>query len=173
MCRLMNCQKLSLEASTHAAQNERLPVRVLVQVVFFEQLRLRTSIAGWFHVSDSIENPQNPSKSLAIVANNNPTQGNTALSCAVVTEDMRDRVSELEKECLCMKQELAKVVQAKATWKVFFRRFGCSIKSKVAHADVMKLSKRNNAAAQVSPLENEKENGNLTDVEDQPVLGEI
>ncbi|KAE8713199.1 Laccase 11 [Hibiscus syriacus] len=27
LCRLMNCQKISIEASTHAAQNERLPVR--------------------------------------------------------------------------------------------------------------------------------------------------
>ena len=53
LCRLMNCQKLSLEACTHAAQNERLPLRVVVQVLFFEQLRLRTSIAGWFFVSDN------------------------------------------------------------------------------------------------------------------------
>lgn len=43
LCRLMDCQKLSLEACTHAAQNERLPLRVIVQVLFFEQLQLRTS----------------------------------------------------------------------------------------------------------------------------------
>merc|ERR1711915_302580 len=43
LCRLMDCQKLSLEACTHAAQNERLPLRVVVQVLFFEQLQLRTS----------------------------------------------------------------------------------------------------------------------------------
>ncbi|XLS86424.1 hypothetical protein HN51_036590 [Arachis hypogaea] len=46
LCRLMNCQKLSIEASTHVVQNERLPLRVIVQVLFFEQLRLRTSISG-------------------------------------------------------------------------------------------------------------------------------
>lgn len=28
----MDCQKLTLEACTHAAQNERLPLRVVVQV---------------------------------------------------------------------------------------------------------------------------------------------
>ncbi|KAJ0462938.1 putative NPH3 domain-containing protein [Helianthus annuus] len=38
ICRLMNIQKLSLVASTHAAQNERLPLRAIVQVLFFEQL---------------------------------------------------------------------------------------------------------------------------------------
>ncbi|GKA27283.1 BTB/POZ domain-containing protein-like protein, partial [Tanacetum coccineum] len=48
MCKLMNIQKLSLGATTHTDQNERLPFRVPVQVLFCEQLRLRTSIAGWF-----------------------------------------------------------------------------------------------------------------------------
>ncbi|KAE8683256.1 hypothetical protein F3Y22_tig00111213pilonHSYRG00600 [Hibiscus syriacus] len=43
ICGLMNCQKLSLEASTHATQNEWLPLRFIVQVIFFEQLRLWTS----------------------------------------------------------------------------------------------------------------------------------
>ena len=42
----MDCQKLSLEACTHAAQNERLPLRVIVQVLFFEQLQLRSSIVS-------------------------------------------------------------------------------------------------------------------------------
>lgn len=35
----MNVRKLTSEASTHAAQNERLPLRVVVQVLYFEQLR--------------------------------------------------------------------------------------------------------------------------------------
>ncbi|KAG0527686.1 hypothetical protein BDA96_06G254600 [Sorghum bicolor] len=55
LCRLMNCQKLSLEACTHAAQNERLPLRVVVQVLFFEQLRLRTTVSGWFFASDNAD----------------------------------------------------------------------------------------------------------------------
>ena len=42
----MDCQKLTLEACTHAAQNERLPLRAVVQVLFFEQLQLRHAIAG-------------------------------------------------------------------------------------------------------------------------------
>ncbi|KAE8773261.1 BTB/POZ domain-containing protein [Hordeum vulgare] len=53
LCWLMNCQKLSLEACTHAAQNERLPLRVVVQVFIFEQLRLRTTVASWFFVGDN------------------------------------------------------------------------------------------------------------------------
>lgn len=39
ICRLMDCKKLSMEACMHAAQNERLPLRVMVQVLFFDQVR--------------------------------------------------------------------------------------------------------------------------------------
>ncbi|QCD81529.1 BTB/POZ domain-containing protein NPY4-like [Vigna unguiculata] len=46
ICRLMNCRKLSAEACMHAVQNERLPMRVVVQVLFFEQLRGTASSGG-------------------------------------------------------------------------------------------------------------------------------
>lgn len=39
LCRLLDCKKLSMEACMHAAQNERLPLRIVVQVLFFEQVR--------------------------------------------------------------------------------------------------------------------------------------
>ncbi|KAI5065228.1 hypothetical protein GOP47_0019923 [Adiantum capillus-veneris] len=40
LCRLLNCKKLSTEACVHAAQNERLPLRVVVQVLFYEQRKV-------------------------------------------------------------------------------------------------------------------------------------
>ncbi|XP_071729937.1 phototropic-responsive NPH3 family protein NPY2-like [Rutidosis leptorrhynchoides] len=43
ICRLMDCKKLSVDACAHAVQNERLPMRVVVQVLFFEQARAATS----------------------------------------------------------------------------------------------------------------------------------
>ncbi|XP_044470358.1 LOW QUALITY PROTEIN: BTB/POZ domain-containing protein NPY4-like [Mangifera indica] len=46
ICRLMDCRKLSAEACMHVVQNERLPLRVVVQVLFFEQIRASTSAAG-------------------------------------------------------------------------------------------------------------------------------
>ncbi|KAF2294697.1 hypothetical protein GH714_015586 [Hevea brasiliensis] len=46
ICRLMDCRKLSVDACMHAVQNERLPLRVVVQVLFFEQVRQATSSAG-------------------------------------------------------------------------------------------------------------------------------
>ncbi|KAI7739778.1 hypothetical protein M8C21_033863 [Ambrosia artemisiifolia] len=41
VCSLMDCQKLSREARAHAAQNERLPVQTVVQVLYYEQQQLR------------------------------------------------------------------------------------------------------------------------------------
>ncbi|KAJ8755721.1 hypothetical protein K2173_024265 [Erythroxylum novogranatense] len=40
LCRLIDSRKLSPEASLHAAQNERLPVRAVIQVLFSEQSKL-------------------------------------------------------------------------------------------------------------------------------------
>ncbi|KAL8168332.1 hypothetical protein V2J09_009831 [Rumex salicifolius] len=51
ICRLMDCRKLSAEASTHAVQNERLPLRVVVQVLFFEQARGASLPSGGSHSS--------------------------------------------------------------------------------------------------------------------------
>ncbi|XP_020217386.1 BTB/POZ domain-containing protein At1g67900 [Cajanus cajan] len=39
LCRILDCKKLSMEACMHAAQNELLPLRVVVQVLFFDQAR--------------------------------------------------------------------------------------------------------------------------------------
>ncbi|KAG5377462.1 hypothetical protein IGI04_042058 [Brassica rapa subsp. trilocularis] len=118
ICRLMNCQKLSLEASTHAAQNERLPLRVIVQVLFFEQLRLRTSISGWFFVSEDLDNPELLHQS----------GGNGGL-LKPRGENVREKVCELEKECMNMKEELQKLVRSKRSWKNFTRKLNFKKKS--------------------------------------------
>ncbi|CAL5389489.1 unnamed protein product [Camellia sinensis] len=128
ICRLMNCQKLSLEASTHAAQNERLPLRVIVQVLFFEQLRLRTSISGWFFVSGNLENSQNPNANLAL----------TTQDRAVGIDDVRERVSELEKECQTMRQEIQNIVKTKRSWNIFWRRKPRHTNSKESKASSLK-----------------------------------
>ncbi|XP_026662011.2 root phototropism protein 3-like [Phoenix dactylifera] len=46
LCRLMDCQKLSVDACMHAAQNDRLPLRFAVQILFSEQVKISKSIAN-------------------------------------------------------------------------------------------------------------------------------
>ncbi|GMI80005.1 hypothetical protein like AT5G03250 [Hibiscus trionum] len=133
LCKLMNCQKLSLEASTHAAQNERLPLRVIVQVLFFEQLRLRTSISGWFFVTDTLENSHN------MTATRECRNGGA--------DDVKQRVSELEKDCWSMKEEIRKLMKAKRSWRNFTRRLGFNRKSNSCCAKGSKPSNLGTAAA--------------------------
>ncbi|PKA47903.1 BTB/POZ domain-containing protein [Apostasia shenzhenica] len=139
LCRLMNCQKLSLEACMHAAQNERLPLRVVVQVLFFEQLRLRTSIAGWFFVSDNVENSVNnnyascgnlaitKSNDLVGIAENEITEleGHKNEGMVMGIEDVRQRLAELEKDCSNMRQEIEELGKPSksSSWSLICKKF--------------------------------------------------
>ncbi|XP_021274148.1 BTB/POZ domain-containing protein At5g67385 [Herrania umbratica] len=53
VCSSMDCQKLSREACAHAAQNDRLPVQTVVQVLYYEQQRLRDVMNGSISSGDS------------------------------------------------------------------------------------------------------------------------
>ncbi|BAT12431.1 BTB/POZ domain-containing protein At3g08570 isoform X2 [Oryza sativa Japonica Group] len=46
VCKLIDCQKLSQDASSHAAQNDRLPIQTVVRVLYFEQLRLKSTVSS-------------------------------------------------------------------------------------------------------------------------------
>ncbi|KAL5977122.1 hypothetical protein ACLOJK_021464 [Asimina triloba] len=149
LCRLMDCQKLSLEACTHAAQNERLPLRIVVQVLFFEQLQLRTSIAGCFLVSDNLDGGSRPLRSGLI--GGGPNEGGWATAVRenqvlkVGMDSMRMRVSELEKECSSMREEIEKLGQGKGLWKVAPRRFGFKMKSQMCSAQEGSVSDQKKA----------------------------
>ncbi|TKY51592.1 BTB/POZ domain-containing protein [Spatholobus suberectus] len=150
ICRLVNYQKLSLEASTHAAQNERLPLRVVVQVLFFEQLKLRTSVAGWFFASDNVENSQNLSANLALIRND----GNTPPNPVLAFDNMKERVAELEKECLSMKQDLEKMMKSKGSWNMILKKLGGKLVPKPSNAKVPKPCRKSKISpASTTPME--------------------
>ncbi|KDP26695.1 hypothetical protein JCGZ_17853 [Jatropha curcas] len=73
LCRTLDCKKLSVEACMHAAQNELLPLRVVVQVLFFEQAR--ATMAG----GKVTELPSNI-KALLASHNIDPSRPTAALS---------------------------------------------------------------------------------------------
>ncbi|OAE34034.1 hypothetical protein AXG93_4142s1190 [Marchantia polymorpha subsp. ruderalis] len=60
LCRTLDCQRLSLDACMHAAQNERLPLRVVVQVLFGEQIKLRNAVTGSSSMAKEIGPPYPP-----------------------------------------------------------------------------------------------------------------
>lgn len=59
LCRVLNCRKLSEKACAHAAQNELLPLRVVVQVLFFEHARAAALASGGHAVAAAADLPSN------------------------------------------------------------------------------------------------------------------
>lgn len=100
VCSVMDCQKLSREACAHAAQNDRLPVQTVVQVLYYEQQRLR-------EVMDSSTHSNAESPSLAFKANTNSAKANT--NSAIVRSASTDEYASLRRENQDLKLELAKM----------------------------------------------------------------
>uniref|UniRef100_A0A5B7A5R3 BTB/POZ domain-containing protein n=1 Tax=Davidia involucrata TaxID=16924 RepID=A0A5B7A5R3_DAVIN len=91
VCSVMDCQKLSREACAHAAQNDRLPVQTVVQVLYYEQQRLREVMNG--SLMDG-ESPALPPKMNVYSTNNHPVS---------------DELSSLRRENQDLKLELVKM----------------------------------------------------------------
>ncbi|KAG7539504.1 SKP1/BTB/POZ domain superfamily [Arabidopsis suecica] len=160
ICGVMDCQKLTLEACTHAAQNERLPLRAVVQVLFFEQLQLRHAIAGTLLAaqspspSQSTEPRPSATRNLPITEEDgDEVKGEGQMDAGkwkkTVRENqvlrldmdtMRTRVHRLERECSNMKKVIAKIdkegsspattTDRPRSWSIT-KKFGCKFKTQV------------------------------------------
>ncbi|XP_077224649.1 phototropic-responsive NPH3 family protein [Tasmannia lanceolata] len=155
VCGVMDCQKLTLEACTHAAQNERLPLRVVVQVLFFEQLQLRHAIAGSILATDV---GAAPGPDPVGMADDGATWLATFRENQVLRLDMdsmHSRVHELERECSTMRKDIGKIDntggggggsggRGGGGWSSFTKRFGCKFRAQVcdSHERTVVESKR-------------------------------
>ncbi|XP_018441340.1 BTB/POZ domain-containing protein SR1IP1-like [Raphanus sativus] len=92
VCSLMDCQKLSREACAHAAQNDRLPVQTIVQVLYYEQQRLRGE------VTNDTDPPAAP-----------PPQPATAVLPPPKLSSYNDELSKVKRENQDLKLELLKM----------------------------------------------------------------
>lgn len=129
LCRMMDCQRLSLEACMHAAQNERLPLRIVVQVLFSEQLKLRNAISGVTlaraeRVLDSSLQQQQAAASAAgagAVRQILPLQDgtNSQMDIRALQHDvmfMKARFAELQKDYTQVTQQVEKLTKQKGSW---------------------------------------------------------
>ncbi|KAG2581404.1 BTB/POZ domain-containing protein At1g30440-like [Panicum virgatum] len=128
LCRVMDCQKLSLEACTHAAQNERLPLRVIVQVLFFEQLQLRSSIAECLMISEPLDGGVSRQLGGQPVSGEHhrggagwPLAARENQTLREGMDSMKQRVAELEKECTAMRQDIERLGRSRSAGKSRFR----------------------------------------------------
>ncbi|KAG9443308.1 hypothetical protein H6P81_014648 [Aristolochia fimbriata] len=107
LCKLIDCQKLSQEASNHAAQNDRLPVQMTVRVLYFEQLRLKNALGGTSGDTFLSQRISSGVPSAAMSPSDNYAslrRENRELKLEI--SRMRVRLSELEKEQVVMRQGL-------------------------------------------------------------------
>ncbi|XVF15675.1 hypothetical protein REPUB_Repub09cG0175200 [Reevesia pubescens] len=153
ICGVLDCQKLTLEACTHAAQNERLPLRAIVQVLFFEQLQLRHAIAGTLletemapmnmgRLSEARRDEEDEEEERVVSVSGG--EGGSSMWRGAVRENqvlrldmdsMRTRVHQLERECSTMKKVIQKIETegpGGGGWKGSLnRKFGCKFKTQV------------------------------------------
>ncbi|KAK9273611.1 hypothetical protein L1049_018421 [Liquidambar formosana] len=141
VCQVLDCHKMSREACEHAAQNERLPVRVVVQVLFVGQLHLRGTIMREVQGSDD---------RLRILAEEEKEEEGEARSgCGeeevrTEMEKMGSKMMELEKECYTMKRKIERgycrrMKKEKASmWREMKRKFGCASSTPDCNCQVKK-----------------------------------
>ncbi|XP_073143948.1 BTB/POZ domain-containing protein At1g67900-like [Henckelia pumila] len=79
LCRILDCKKLSVEACMHAAQNEMLPLRVVVQVLFFEQARTAQNGGQMAELPSEIK--------VLLAAHKNPLKHTASFSTNMPAED--------------------------------------------------------------------------------------
>ncbi|CDP06996.1 unnamed protein product [Coffea canephora] len=148
LCNIIDFRKLSIDACAHASQNERLPLRVVLQVLFFEQLQLRAALAGCLHVLDAETAPPVPMTVPSDMAGQilqrdgwmTVARANQVLK--VDMERMRSRVGELEEEFTKIKQEMKRVAKSYSSIsspRFIARRMGCNLlpQSSEAQTDVV------------------------------------
>lgn len=89
-------------------------------------MRLRTCVAGWLFASDDDNNDD-------LMSGKNPgLEGHKNANPSMVMNGMRERVYELEKECMSMKQDLDKLVKTKEGRNFFSKLFGLRSKTKTS-----------------------------------------
>ncbi|KAI9107597.1 hypothetical protein K1719_021634 [Acacia pycnantha] len=125
LCKLIDCRKLSPEASLHAAQNERLPVRAVIQVLFSEQTKLNRHVdwSGSFG-GGGMRSPNGGGGDLPARSFSKREMYAQQMEIRKLKED----VHRLQSQCSVMQVQMEKMMMEKNNKKGFFKwkKFGIS-----------------------------------------------
>ncbi|GAA0141879.1 hypothetical protein LIER_02921 [Lithospermum erythrorhizon] len=116
LCRLIDCRKLTTEAALHAAQNERLPVRSVIQVLFAEQNKLNNKHnIDW---SGSFSGTRSPTTGLDFPGRCYSKREINAQQVEI--KRLKDDVLRLQSQCMSMQGQIERLVEKKRgffSWK--------------------------------------------------------
>ncbi|KVI12308.1 BTB/POZ-like protein [Cynara cardunculus var. scolymus] len=117
LCKLIDFHKLSPEAGAHAAQNERLPLQSIVQVLYIEQLSLRNALGCSYpddnHLKPPVHHQSWRINSGALSAAMSPKDNYASLrrenrELKLELTRLRMRLNDFEKEHVSMKRTMEK-----------------------------------------------------------------
>lgn len=113
LCSLMDMRKLSQEASLHAAQNERVPVRTAIQILLSEQTKLNKHIIDWSGSLNGLRSPgciisgfDHPSRSFSRVETVGP-------QLKIEMKWLKEDVVRLQRQCMAMEAQMEKMMMEK------------------------------------------------------------
>ncbi|XP_029118340.1 BTB/POZ domain-containing protein At3g44820 isoform X1 [Elaeis guineensis] len=141
LCSIIDYGKLSIEAYAHASHNECLPLRIILQVLFFEQLRLRTALSHCLHALESDDAAIVDDMAGQLLQRDgwvSLVRENRVLR--VDMERMRSRVRKLELDFVDIKQEMGRVSRPHnliSSTRLIPRKLGCMPVPKDLHSDAI------------------------------------
>ncbi|KAL3843783.1 hypothetical protein ACJIZ3_001186 [Penstemon smallii] len=155
LCRVMDCQKLSIDACMHAAQNERLPLRIVVQVLFSEQVKISNAIANTTvkETGESHYQPLKPNRKTLLEGTPLSFQeGWTAAKKDINTikfeiESVKTKYLKLQNDMETLKRQFDKVItkpKQTSAWSSGWKKL-----SKLTH----KMTENNDSDSQVANVE--------------------
>ncbi|KAM3407695.1 hypothetical protein ACQJBY_001209 [Aegilops geniculata] len=111
LCRLIDARKLSTEAAAHAVQNDRLPVRCVVQVLFSEHGSKLSRLADW---SGSFRSLQNRSPGALDLTSSSAAAARCPSKREVVSQHhelrrLREDVSRLQVQCHALQAQVERL----------------------------------------------------------------
>ncbi|XP_027918604.1 BTB/POZ domain-containing protein DOT3 isoform X2 [Vigna unguiculata] len=130
LCKIMNCEKLSLDACLHAAQNERLPLRTVVQVLFSEQVKMRTAMQEKEPAQRGIQSEQEGNQTSA-------SMDIKALKAEL--ENVKSKMVDLQNDYFELQQEYEKLSNKpknSSGWILHWRKIKNSLHTKPAGVEI-------------------------------------
>ncbi|QCD84695.1 hypothetical protein DEO72_LG2g5050 [Vigna unguiculata] len=130
LCKIMNCEKLSLDACLHAAQNERLPLRTVVQVLFSEQVKMRTAMQEKEPAQSGIQSEQEGNQTSA-------SMDIKALKAEL--ENVKSKMVDLQNDYFELQQEYEKLSNKpknSSGWILHWRKIKNSLHTKPAGVEI-------------------------------------
>ncbi|XP_047149181.1 BTB/POZ domain-containing protein DOT3 [Vigna umbellata] len=130
LCKIMNCEKLSLDACLHAAQNERLPLRTVVQVLFSEQVKMRTAMQEKEPAQSGIQSEQEGNQTSA-------SMDIKALKAEL--ENVKTKMVDLQNDYFELQQEYEKLSNKpknSSGWILHWRKIKNSLHTKPAGIEI-------------------------------------